>query len=392
MELFSVQSFFLGFFRVLLDSSFLWLPAILGYLLWKLWLYYIRLKFLGEMEWAMLEIKFPREIPKSPRAMEMILNVLHLQRRDGNFVDKYWKGVLRPWFSLEVASFGGQIHFYLYIPKGIKKLVESQIYAQYPDIELEQVDDYTLAVARGDKENLKFYAGEYILEKEDAYPIRTYIDYGLDNLAAEEEQKTDPMTSLLELMGSLKAGEQIWFQILIRSTKTKWKDAGAKLVEKMMKRDQKEEDSFSSLMLSPGERIVLEAIERNVSKLGFDTCVRVAYLAEKDLFNRAMPHVITGAMTQYNAHNLNGFKRINATAYVNYLLRESRESARERRMFAAYCQRAAFYIPVSYSRKTYVLNTEELATIYHFPGRVAETPTLARIEAKKSEPPANLPM
>jgi hypothetical protein len=45
-----------------------------------------------------------------------------------------------------------------------------------------------------------------------------------------------------------------------------------------------------------------------------------------------------------------------------------------------------------YQRTPFVLNTEELATIYHFPGRVAETPTFGRIEAKKGEPPSNLPI
>jgi hypothetical protein len=42
--------------------------------------------------------------------------------------------------------------------------------------------------------------------------------------------------------------------------------------------------------------------------------------------------------------------------------------------------------------KPFIMNIEELATIYHFPGTVATTPTLTRVEAKKGEPPANLPV
>ena len=59
-------------------------------------------------------------------------------------------------------------------------------------------------------------------------------------------------------------------------------------------------------------------------------------------------------------------------------------------MFDAYINRSAFYKP--HKRKTIVLNTEELATIYHFPGSVVQTPSLSRIESKKGEPPAGLPV
>ena len=59
-------------------------------------------------------------------------------------------------------------------------------------------------------------------------------------------------------------------------------------------------------------------------------------------------------------------------------------------MFDAYVKRGAFYAP--FTRKLFVLNTEELATIYHFPGSVAKTPTISRIESKKGEPPTALPI
>jgi hypothetical protein len=39
-----------------------------------------------------------------------------------------------------------------------------------------------------------------------------------------------------------------------------------------------------------------------------------------------------------------------------------------------------------------ILNTEELATIYHFPTKMVEAPMVHRIEAKKGEPPAGLPV
>ena len=59
-------------------------------------------------------------------------------------------------------------------------------------------------------------------------------------------------------------------------------------------------------------------------------------------------------------------------------------------MFESYRLRSYFHPP--HKRKHFVLNAEELATIYHFPGGVAQTPTFGRIESRKAEPPMNLPV
>ena len=69
------------------------------------------------------------------------------------------------------------------------------------------------------------------------YPIKTYIDYKLDKLETEEEMKNDPLASLIELMGTMKEGENMWYQALIRANTTKWEEAGVKIVDKIMKRD-----------------------------------------------------------------------------------------------------------------------------------------------------------
>ena len=147
---------------------------------------------------------------------------------------------------------------------------------------------------------------------------------------------------------------------------------------------------FGSMILSPGERMIVEAIERNVSKLGFDACLRFVYIAKPDKYNHVVSNAIQGSMKQFNSLNLNGFSRTNSTSYVDYFFKKTREGWRRKRMFDAYVNRSAFYKP--YKRKTFVLNTEELATIYHFPGSVVRTPSLGRIESKKSEPPAGLPV
>jgi hypothetical protein len=323
--------------------------------------------------------------------METFLAIFH-QTRDGNFVQKYKDGFLRSWFSLEIAGIGGRVHFFIYTPSFFKKMVESHLYAQYPDVEIFEVEDYTRAADFLNPDAWESWGAELGLVSADAYPIKTYIDYGLHETGVKEEQKIDPLASVLEVLGSLKTDEQVWIQILIRATKKNWKEEGKKLVGKILgvKGEPSPEEKMQAVAaLSPGQIEIIKAIERGIGKLGFDVGFRIVYLARRDVFNFVNVASLMGAVKQYNSINLNGFRPIKTTA-IDYFFKKQRELRLKRAMIDAYRRRSYFYLP--YPRPSFVLNTEELATIYHFPGRVAETPTLERIEAKKGEPPANLPV
>ena len=68
---------------------------------------------------------------------------------------------------------------------------------------------------------------------------------------------------------------------------------------------------------------------------------------------------------------------------------------KKKKMFHAYKLRSFFQWPYKHmgDKPPFVLTTEELATIFHFPsGVVSQTPTLNRVPSKKSEAPANLPI
>ncbi len=383
------QNIFYQTWNFFLQTWFLWSVIILWLIFWEFWIFYRRTQFILSLDWTILEIKLPREITKSPRAIEVFLNALHITS-DGNFVEKYYKGKLRTWFSLEIAGINGEIHFFIFTQKFYRNLVEAQIYAQYPGVEVVEVEDYSRnAFVEDFGEEWECFGTEFKLSAEDAYPIRTYVDYELQKADTKEEYKTDPITSFLELLGSLKQGEQIWFQILIRATKKEWREEGKKLTEKIMERSKKLKEGEQQKKLSPGETEIIKAIEKDVSKLGFDVGIRVMYLAQNDVFNKINVPSMIGIMKQYNALNLNGFKPTNSTS-VDYLFKKQREAKMKKRMLDAYRKRSYFYMP--YSKTPFVLNTEELATIYHFPGRVAETPTFGRIESKKGEAPPNLPV
>ena len=157
--------------------------------------------------------------------------------------------------------------------------------------------------------------------------------------------------------------------------------------------------------MTKGQTETIAAIERSRDKMSFDTMIRGFYLADKEAFSPAYISGFIGSMRQYNSANLNGFKMKFWTdttdLYKDFCTifpflkkgRDRRQEKYKREMFNAYRLRSFFFPPYqNYHQNAFVLNTEELATIYHFPGNVSATPTLAKITSKKSEPPANLPV
>jgi hypothetical protein len=192
---------------------------ILVIMAWNLWLSYIQTVFLKGLKWTLLEVRPPKEVFKSPAAMELVLNSLYAGAQGGDWLTKYWKGEVSLWHSLEIISIEGQVRFFIRTPEKFKKMVEAQVYAQYPQAEVFEVEDYTQNIPAYTKESpFNIWACNFILSKDDVYPIKSYVDYGLDKSVGslEEEQRIDPITPMIEFLGSLGLGEQVWFQILIR--------------------------------------------------------------------------------------------------------------------------------------------------------------------------------
>lgn len=388
-------------FGVLFSTAPYWLPIVLGAAFWIVWMNYVRMLFIGNINWVLLEVRIPKEIFKTPLAMEIVLTALH-QTSQGTWFDKIWKGKVKAWFSLEIASIGGEVRFYIWTNSLFKNYIESQIYSQYPNIELREVEDYAKNIHYGGPHSeWNLFGAEFKLTKPDPYPIKTYVDYEINRPIQKEEEaafRTDPMNPVIEFLGSLGPNEQMWFQILIQATGKRFSDPKSFFWQK---RDWKDEAKDLMTKLKgdpltggpgPGSGEAIKAIERGISKLGFDCGIRVLYLAKKETYTpTAIPGLI-GLMKQYNSETLNGFKHTNATDF-DYPWQDYngiRLSKKKAKIFDAYRKRSYFYLP--YKKKPFVLNTEELATIYHFPGYMVQTPGFARIQTRKSEPPINLPV
>ncbi len=396
----------------------IWLPIIFLNLLFKAWVDHAREKFWQKEGSLLLEIKLPKEITKSPLAMEVVLNAFFQAGGEGTWVDRLWKGQTRPWFSLELVSIGGKIHFYVWTRPKWRNVIESQMYSQYPGIEIYEVEDYSKDLYY-EKGKTEVWGFDIALSKPDPYPIKTYIDYNLDR-DPKEEFKIDPMTPMIEFLGSLTQGHIMCIQIIIRAHKKEqpksltwaerfdklkwedktdaWQDEAKSEIERIVEQFRPADKEKQSRQATEGEKDTIAALERSVSKLPFDCGIRCIYVAPKDIFNGGYKGGATGSFKQYGSQNLNGFKPTGWFTIFDYPWQDyfgTQQESFKTKILEEYKSRQYFFSKdkdEKFYGKPIVLNTEELATIYHFPGAVANTPTFDRIPSKKSEAPANLPL
>ncbi len=412
---------------------------LLGRIAWTLWIHYVQQDFISGIDFVLLEIIPPREVLRSPRAMELFFTnaLYHWSLKGGK--EEWWQGAVWFWFSLEIVSIDGQVHFYIRTPTRVKGLIETQMYAQYPQAQVKVVEDYTLAVDEiSPKSAWNAWGCELKLERPEAFPIKTYVDFGLDK-DPKEEFKVDPISPVIELFGSLKKGEQMWMQIVVRPSKQEFHVHGKmfeshnwvteseiqikKLLEPYTRHhaDPTQPSGFALELRAPGFlEDTVKAIKNKTTKLGFDTGIRVMYVAKKEAYSLESRRNIRLAWRQYAAPHLNALSRVNATqadAYNSQFFSLSSEKVMvlAERMLHEYRERGFFHLPLRhifnnhnlsgivlwlvkqfwmpyFHPPTFVLNTEELATLWHFPGQILKVPTLERIESKEASPPTNLPI
>jgi hypothetical protein len=404
---------FLTVLKTLWKTAFIWFPILCLLIIWELWVRYVQALFFSKQKYVLLEIKVPREVFKSPQAAEFFINSLHQNGGEGNWYEKYWKGQVRSWFSLEITSINGSVHFYVWTKVGHRSVLEANLYSQYPGIEIFETDDYTLPISYNPDINT-IWATEFDLTKPDVFPIKTYIDYGLEK-DPKEEYKIDPITPLIEFLGGIPRDQQVWIQILVRSHKDedidpttgksvdlRWAKAAQKEIDTIINSAKGEKDKDGKIVPGTGrqltdvERETINALGRSVSKKGFDVGMRAIYIAPKDSFNPSNIGGIIGGITHFNS-SLNGFKPARGVAdnYSFFLLAWKPRSAKAKHeekadLLDKYKKRAYFHSPLKSPH--FVLNSEELATLFHFPGGVSVTPSFGRIESKKAEAPSNLPV
>ena len=155
----------------------------------------------------------------------------------------------------------------------------------------------------------------------------------------------------------------------------------------------KSEEGEREMLLSPGEREVLTEVENKLKKPVFRTYIRGVYVAKRENWNPSHKILTRTYFTHFQTNNLNFLRFTTVTRpKTHYIFRKRIPFLRSRRMFRNYIARFAPLFP-DRKKEAPILNTEELATIYHFPFKVTGlvSPTMSRVQSKKGGPPPNLP-
>lgn len=394
----------------------------------ELWLHSRQHAFAHHQDWILLRIKVPHTSEQTPKAVENIFAILAGAHRVPTWKEKWIDGLIQTKFGLEIAFAGGRTYFYVYAERAFRYLVESAIYSQYPDAEIMDVTDQDYSYSVPDHypdPEWEFWGCEIVPVKSDAYPIKTYLDFE-DKISGEIK---DPMSGLLQNFSHLSSDEQVWFQIIITPTDQKEERARAEALINKLKgikeehhagfleqvlefpftmlraiggvllgggggghdHGEKKEEFPKMMRLSPGEKNVLEAVERKVSKVGFVTKIRFVYAGKKTIFQKSRAlHPFIGALKQTNTFDMQALKpetKLVGVSGAIWWFKDQRNNARKNKIVSAYRHRSNWA-----GISGFFLSAEELATLWHFPILTqVKAFKLERTEAKKKEAPANIP-
>lgn len=384
-------------------ATVLWfvVPLFLFAMWWEIRLMARRAAFVSKIEWLMYEIRVPRESMKSIKSMEQVFASLYGMYSFGiKPLDKYLDGKVEIWMSFELVGRGGGISFYARIPKTHKNLFESAIYAQYPDAELILSQDYTQELPRHlPNDAWDLWGTGFSLVKKHPYPLRTY-SYFED--APKEEKRIDPLATIFEAMSKLKSDEMVWIQLLFSPTAS-LKDEGQNeikaFIEKRGASDDPTAKNMAMFRMTPGDREVIESIERKCSKQVFQLCMRFVYIDNRKEFTGLNVASVMGAFQQFNANHLNALKPDRLVTVTGGVLtrvfkwyKKYKSLSKKRRVYDFYVQRKFGYSGRLVDEDLPVVSIEELATLFHFPTSVVKAPKLQAIQSRTSEAPVNLPL
>lgn len=279
-------------------------------------------------------------------------------------------------FSFEIVGIGGgEITFYMAVPRALAEIIKKQINAQYPEAFVEPVEEYNIF-----RPDYKVIGAQYFLSKKNIYPIKTY-----------RRQETDPLEAITSSFSRLEKEEGAALQVLFKPIGTGWHRAGYRLIERVERGLGIPVGGplitfFQTIIKHIGriifgtrprgvkeeEALIARAVNEKIQKDGFKVAIRVVASARTGALAQNRLNSIESALAQLDwpeVNRIEGDKAQLKRGFVtNFIFR---------------------FFPLL--GKTSILNNEELATLCHFPNTGIKTPHIHWLEARTAPAPENVP-
>ena len=300
---------------------------------------------------VLLEVAVPRDNEIKIDAAEQMFAALFSIRKGG-----FWqKFKIQDTISFEIVARNEDIRFYVWCPKRLQDLIEKQIHGAFPDAQINLVPEHNIF-----SENGKVAYASLQLRAPAFYPIKTFKDL-----------PTDPLSSLTSSLAKMGVDEGAAVQIIISPEDNIWKSAGKYYLSKT-KKDESDPNKASYKV----DAKTFEAIDNKTSKPGFETSIRIVVSSSSEEQAKAHLANIKAAFEQFSGE-LNSFK--------------SRKIRNKGSFVDDFWYRYHSMFDVFGNQKT-ILNSEELATIFHFPNKQITTPHIFWLNAKRAPAPAQIPI
>jgi len=428
--------------------TLLWVLILAGaaYLIFQFWRASRLNKNNQKIEGVLLRVAVSKTNERGPIVAEHIYAALHGLEANYGFWD-YLRGIPKPRISLEIASVKNLIQFFVWAPRKFKNVIESQFYAQYPDVEIEEVDDYSktafnvfevtpppappvpkvseastdivefepkkAAFSASPANNRYVAAAELVFTNPPLFPIKRYVQME-DKLTGLATETLAGVTATLSKLNA--TDEQAWIQITLEPLGKIWKRRGEKclkilslglynnvptlrraIIRVYLARGFWKRLFFSPIYLilwilrglGPSEKMPKSAIDEKLTRTH-----------EKEDIMMAALDKVTKLSFDANVRILYLPRPENwdlAPIKINEIAGSFRQFNRPNLngFEVVHMTQNARQVLNRYQQRLVVnplqLNIEELATVYHMPSKDVGTPNVFWLNSKKLEPPHNLP-
>ena len=358
----------------------------------------------------LLQIRAGLENERGPLYMEPALSALHsLKGADAAF-------------GLEMGMADSKISFFVRATPKAAALAESQLYAQYPDIEIDHLSTDPFVV--GENEEVVYM--DLVLTDPEVFPIKRHPQF--DDMLTRVN--VDPIAGITSTLARYSTpGMRGHVEISMKPISGGFRRRSLRFIPLLQK-------GFSSISVSYAAYFTSMQLARGWRRLlYFPVAFLMGGFRSWPGFSKFLsgPSIISGETDSYSSDpEQQEIERASARTHdredaaagardkVNRLLficnvrvsvivpRGQREAAQQKleemsgsfRQFALpqsnafnpLAPKTSSYVPHGVLRNPFILSVEEIATMWHLPTILVQTPNLDWVFSKKLEPPNNLPI